>query len=76
MLMLVKPQFELQPADIGKGGLVRDESAFERVQTRLREACADCGLAVLDWFASPIAGGDGNREFFIRARRRGAARGA
>jgi len=46
------------------------------VQTRLREACADCGLAVLDWFASPIAGGDGNREFFIRARRRGAARGA
>ncbi len=76
MLMLVKPQFELQPADIGKGGLVRDERAFERVQTRLREACADCGLAVLDWFASPIAGGDGNREFFIRARRRGTARGA
>lgn len=76
LLMLVKPQFELQPADIGKGGLVRDESAFERVQTRLREACADCGLAVLDWFASPIAGGDGNREFFIRARRRGTARGA
>jgi len=76
LLMLVKPQFELQPADIGKGGLVRDESAFERVETRLREACADCSLAVLDWFASPIAGGDGNREFFIRARRRGAARGA
>jgi 23S rRNA (cytidine1920-2'-O)/16S rRNA (cytidine1409-2'-O)-methyltransferase len=76
LLMLVKPQFELQPADIGKGGLVRDERAFERVQTRLREACADCGLAVLDWFASPIAGGDGNREFFIRARRRGTARGA
>ncbi len=76
LLMLVKPQFELQPADIGKGGLVRDETAFERVQARLREACADCGLTVLDWFASPIAGGDGNREFFIRARRRGAARGA
>lgn len=76
LLMLVKPQFELQPADIGKGGLVRDESAFERVQARLREACAGCGLTVLDWFASPIAGGDGNREFFIRARRRGAARGA
>jgi 23S rRNA (cytidine1920-2'-O)/16S rRNA (cytidine1409-2'-O)-methyltransferase len=76
LLMLVKPQFELQPADIGKGGLVRDESAFARVEARLREACADCGLAVLDWLASPIAGGDGNREFFIRARRRGAARGA
>jgi 23S rRNA (cytidine1920-2'-O)/16S rRNA (cytidine1409-2'-O)-methyltransferase len=76
LLMLVKPQFELQPADIGKGGLVRDEAAFARVEARLREACGDRGLSVIDWFASPIAGGDGNREFFIRARRRGAARGA
>lgn len=68
LLMLVKPQFELQPADIGKGGLVRDETAYARVQARIREACAACGLAVVDWFASPIAGGDGNREFFVRAR--------
>lgn len=68
LLMLVKPQFELQPADIGKGGLVRDETAYERVQARIREACAACGLAMVDWFASPIAGGDGNREFFVRAR--------
>lgn len=68
MLMLVKPQFELQPGDIGKGGLVRDESAYARVESRIREACAACGLAVADWFASPIAGGDGNREFFVRAR--------
>jgi 23S rRNA (cytidine1920-2'-O)/16S rRNA (cytidine1409-2'-O)-methyltransferase len=75
LLMLVKPQFELQPADIGKGGLVRDEAAYPRVELRLREACADCGLAVIDWFDSPIAGGDGNREFFVWARARGAARG-
>jgi 23S rRNA (cytidine1920-2'-O)/16S rRNA (cytidine1409-2'-O)-methyltransferase len=68
LLMLVKPQFELQPADIGKGGIVRDEAAYERVEARIREACAACGLAVADWFASPIAGGDGNREFFVRAR--------
>ncbi len=73
LLMLVKPQFELQPGDIGKGGLVRDEAAHERVQARLREACAASGLTVIDWFASPIAGGDGNREFFVRARpKRGA----
>lgn len=75
LLLLVKPQFELQPADIGKGGLVRDEAAYPRVEARLREACAACGLAVTDWFDSPIAGGDGNREFFVRARRAGAARG-
>jgi 23S rRNA (cytidine1920-2'-O)/16S rRNA (cytidine1409-2'-O)-methyltransferase len=72
LLMLVKPQFELQPADIGKGGLVKDESAYARVEARLREACAGCGLRVTDWFESPIAGGDGNREFFIRARPEGS----
>ena len=68
LLMLVKPQYELQPADIGKGGLVRDEAAYGRVEARIREACAACRLDVVDWFASPIAGGDGNREFFVRAR--------
>ena len=68
LLMLVKPQFELQPADIGKRGLVKDASAYPRVERRLREACAAHRLAVADWFDSPIAGGDGNREFFMRAR--------
>jgi len=67
LLMLVKPQFELQPADIGKGGLVKDPAAYARVQARLREACAALRLKVVDWFDSPIAGGDGNREFFLQA---------
>lgn len=66
MLLLVKPQFELQPADIGKGGLVKDAASYARVEARLREACAALTLTVTDWFDSPIAGGDGNREFFIR----------
>ena len=68
LLLLVKPQFELQPADIGKGGLVRDAAAYGRVEQRLREACAVCGLEVIDWFESAVEGGDGNREFFLRAR--------
>lgn len=67
LLMLVKPQFELQPADIGKGGLVKDPAAYARVEARLREACASLRLTVVDWFDSPIAGGDGNREFFLQA---------
>lgn len=68
LLMLVKPQFELQPQDIGKGGLVRDPALYVRVEQRLRTACADLNLTVLGWFDSPITGGDGNREFFIHAR--------
>jgi 23S rRNA (cytidine1920-2'-O)/16S rRNA (cytidine1409-2'-O)-methyltransferase len=69
LLMLVKPQFELQPADIGKGGLVKDASAYARVETRLRDACASSGLKVIAWHDSPITGGDGNREFFVQAQR-------
>ena len=65
LLMLVKPQFELQPAQIGKGGIVRDASLYPVVEQRLRAACEALGLQVRGWFDSPIAGGDGNREFFI-----------
>lgn len=67
LLMLVKPQFELQPGQIGKGGIVRDAVHFEFVEKRLRDACAALGLEVKAWLASPIEGGDGNREFFIHA---------
>jgi len=68
LLMLVKPQFELQPSDIGKGGLVKDEASYVQVQTRLREACAALHLEVLGSWPSAIAGGDGNHEFWIGAR--------
>ncbi|TFZ07240.1 TlyA family RNA methyltransferase [Ramlibacter henchirensis] len=69
LLMLVKPQFELQPGQLGKGGIVRDASLYPQVERRIRDACAACGLEVLGWVDSPIAGGDGNREFFVHARR-------
>jgi 23S rRNA (cytidine1920-2'-O)/16S rRNA (cytidine1409-2'-O)-methyltransferase len=72
--MLVKPQFELQPGQVGKGGIVRDPARHAEVEARLRAACAACHLAVLRWLDSPIAGGDGNREFFIHARPLQAAR--
>lgn len=65
MLMLVKPQFELQPADIGKGGLVKDPSAYARVQARIAQAAQALGLQLRDYFDSPIEGGDGNREFLV-----------
>ena len=67
LLTLVKPQFELQPGQVGKGGIVKDAAMYLLVEQRLREACAELGLSVTAWFDSPIAGGDGNREFFIVA---------
>jgi len=69
LLMLVKPQFELQPSDIGKGGLVKDEASYVQVEARMREACANLNLDVLGYWPSVIAGGDGNQEFWMGARR-------
>jgi 23S rRNA (cytidine1920-2'-O)/16S rRNA (cytidine1409-2'-O)-methyltransferase len=68
LLMLVKPQFELQPSDIGKGGLVKDVASYVQVEARLRDACAGLNLNVLGYWPSAIAGGDGNQEFWIGAR--------
>jgi 23S rRNA (cytidine1920-2'-O)/16S rRNA (cytidine1409-2'-O)-methyltransferase len=67
MLMLVKPQFELQPDQIGKGGLVKDALHYTAVEQRIRSAYPAHGLQVQHYFESPIAGGDGNREFFVHA---------
>jgi 23S rRNA (cytidine1920-2'-O)/16S rRNA (cytidine1409-2'-O)-methyltransferase len=69
LLTLVKPQFELQPGQVGKGGIVKDDAMYPLVEQRLRDACAALDLTVSDWFDSPIDGGDGNREFFICARK-------
>lgn len=67
LLMLVKPQFELQPEHIGKGGLVKDAASHELVKHRIEQACADHGLTRRDYVESAITGGDGNREFFVWA---------
>jgi 23S rRNA (cytidine1920-2'-O)/16S rRNA (cytidine1409-2'-O)-methyltransferase len=69
LLLLVKPQFELQPEDIGKGGLVKDPSKYLVVESRLRHCCAQHGVEVMQWLSSPIKGGDGNQEFFIYGRK-------
>jgi len=69
LLVLIKPQFELGPQALGKGGIVKDEADYPRLEARVRLACTALGLKVLDYFDSPITGGDGNREFFLWASR-------
>jgi len=66
MLLLVKPQFEVGPGNIGKGGIVRDPALYGEVEKKLRTCADGLGLKVRAWLDSPINGGDGNREFFIR----------
>jgi 23S rRNA (cytidine1920-2'-O)/16S rRNA (cytidine1409-2'-O)-methyltransferase len=67
LLMLVKPQFELQPGQVGKGGIVRDQALYGFVEQRIRDCLTAQGMQVLHWLESPIQGGDGNREFFVHA---------
>lgn len=68
LLLLVKPQFELQPSQLGKGGLVKDAALHDTVRARVDAACRDAGLAVRRWLASAVRGGDGNLEWFVWAR--------
>jgi len=65
ILVLVKPQFEVGPENIGKGGIVRDPALYAVVEDKLRQCAASLGLTLRAWLDSPITGGDGNREFFI-----------
>ncbi|MDH4061734.1 MAG: TlyA family RNA methyltransferase [Aquincola sp.] len=67
LLLLAKPQFELQPGDIGKHGLVSDPVAHGHVKARMTAACHKRGLVLRDYFESTVAGGDGNREHFVWA---------
>ncbi|RZJ02289.1 MAG: TlyA family RNA methyltransferase [Rubrivivax sp.] len=69
LLVLIKPQFELGPQALDKRGVVKDEADYPRLEARVRLACTALGLEVLDYFDSPITGGDGNREFFLWASR-------
>ncbi|MDX9839260.1 MAG: TlyA family RNA methyltransferase [Azoarcus sp.] len=65
ILALVKPQFEVGPKGLSKGGIVRDTNLYADVESRLRDSARSCGLSVRGWYDSPITGTDGNREFFI-----------
>ncbi|WP_112320360.1 TlyA family RNA methyltransferase [Oceanibium sediminis] len=69
LLTLVKPQFELSPADIGKGGIVRDAAAHARAVDSVQDWLSTLGWRVDGVTDSPITGADGNREYLLAATR-------
>lgn len=66
-LILIKPQFELDRGDIGKGGIVRDPALHERAIERVTSAARANGLVPLGVKPSRITGTEGNQEFFLHA---------
>ncbi len=67
-VILVKPQFEAGKEYVGKGGIVSSSAAHQRAIDRVRETLDAHGAVETRVMDSPIAGGDGNREFLVYAR--------
>jgi 23S rRNA (cytidine1920-2'-O)/16S rRNA (cytidine1409-2'-O)-methyltransferase len=67
IVVLVKPQFEAGRELVGKGGIVRDESAQRAAVARVEAKLAELGCVGAEWIESPILGGEGNREFLLHA---------
>ena len=64
LLVLIKPQFELQPEDIGPGGIVRDPKLHQRAINKIRTfVTQELGKQWMGLADSPIKGMEGNREF-------------
>jgi 23S rRNA (cytidine1920-2'-O)/16S rRNA (cytidine1409-2'-O)-methyltransferase len=65
IVVLVKPQFEVGRELVGKGGIVRDESAQLAAVAKVEAALRELGCARAQWIDSPILGMEGNREFLL-----------
>jgi 23S rRNA (cytidine1920-2'-O)/16S rRNA (cytidine1409-2'-O)-methyltransferase len=69
LVVLVKPQFEAERREIGKGGVVRDPAVHERVCAAASAWIHSRGWTVEGVVASPITGPEGNVEFLLAARK-------
>jgi len=67
MVILVKPQFELERHQVGKGGIIRDPELHAVASKRVTEAVERLGFGC-QIIPSPILGAEGNREFLLYAR--------
>ena len=72
ILALIKPQFELQRADVGRGGVVRDPELHQRAQDKIVQFVTHLGHLVAGIVPSAIKGADGNQEFFVCLRKQSA----
>jgi 23S rRNA (cytidine1920-2'-O)/16S rRNA (cytidine1409-2'-O)-methyltransferase len=69
-LLLIKPQFELEKREVGKGGIVRDAQLHQKAIDRVLAAATGAGLEIVGVQPSRLTGSQGNQEFFLHARRR------
>ena len=70
LVALIKPQFEVGPDRVGKGGVVRDAALHEEACASVQRWLEERGWSVRGLDASPITGAEGNREFLVAAEKR------
>lgn len=67
LVILVKPQFEVDKGEVGKGGIVKDPALHQKSVDRVRLAAGDIGFTIKGVIDSPILGAEGNREYLLHA---------
>ncbi len=68
-LVLIKPQFELEREEVGKGGIVRETELHEKAIESVRREAEALGLDCLGVLPSKLMGAEGNQEYFLHARK-------
>jgi 23S rRNA (cytidine1920-2'-O)/16S rRNA (cytidine1409-2'-O)-methyltransferase len=69
LVILVKPQFELPRKDVSPGGIISDPALHQKAVTAVREASTKLGLEILGAALSRLPGAEGNKEYFLHARK-------
>ena len=65
LIALIKPQFEVGRGEVGKGGIVRDETKHKDVVNKIKEHLVELQFEIIGDIPSPILGTQGNKEFLI-----------
>jgi 23S rRNA (cytidine1920-2'-O)/16S rRNA (cytidine1409-2'-O)-methyltransferase len=69
-LILVKPQFELAKAEVGRGGIVTSAALHQKAIAKVQDAAGRVGLDIIGVRPSRLAGAEGNQEYFLHARKK------
>jgi 23S rRNA (cytidine1920-2'-O)/16S rRNA (cytidine1409-2'-O)-methyltransferase len=69
LIVLIKPQFEAQKEDVGRGGIIRDPAIHQRVIEHVTKGVEAAGFSCVGVIESPIEGATGNKEFLAYFRR-------
>jgi 23S rRNA (cytidine1920-2'-O)/16S rRNA (cytidine1409-2'-O)-methyltransferase len=65
VVLLLKPQFEAEREEVGKGGVIKDPIVHARVLGRFIAWAVERKLRLRGLVSSPISGADGNKEFLL-----------